>query len=371
MRNRGRSWPTHLAILLVLALVLAACADEAGTETTADGGSDPTTTAATDTTMAEETSTTQGETGGSDACDGFPSTDIEFVVPYSTGGGFDTWARILGPEIERYLPNDVSVVVVNREGAGGLVGVSELFNSEPDGHTIAITEPGTLATAVIGGQTDLDLSQLAGVAQLTVLPEVIVVSGSSEYETIEDVQAAAAAGETILSGTGGLAAINIVAFGALGIPLEHVQHDGSSEALLSIVRGDTAITVFPLTSVAEGITAGDLRPLVVVGGEPSGPGADTVDGVPLIDDVVEMEGFGAALEQHRIVVAPPGTPECALNIVSDAIELAFAESGFASQLDDAGLVPVFMNAPDTTDLITLTMDTLSQYEEELVAQLGG
>lgn len=310
--------------------------------------------------------------GDSGECADFPSSDIEFVVPYSAGGGFDTWARVIAPVLADQLPNGVDVPVINREGAGGITGVTEVFGSEPNGGQIVITEPGILATAQISGTSDLDFSQLAVVGQVTVGPEVIVVRADSEWASIEDVQGAAEGGP-VLMGTGGLAAINIVSFDQLGIPFENVVHDGSSEALLSVVRGDTQIALFPLTSVAEGIRAGDLKPLLLVGTPPGdeNPDAEVVDGVPTLDEATGQDGLGSALEQHRLVVTAPDTPECIVDALSTAVDSTFADDGFLGQLDDAGLVPVHLDAVEGQEILQNTIDTLNEYESLLAEAFQG
>lgn len=314
-----------------------------------------------------------GATGdAAGGCDGFPTSDIEFVVPYSPGGGFDTWARVIAPAMQKFLPQSVNIPVVNRDGAGGITGVTEVLGSEPDGHTIVITEPGILATTQVSGQVDADFGTMEAIGQVTVGPEVIVVSADSEWGTIEDVQAEAANRE-LLMGTGGLAAINIVAFDALGIPFTNVAHEGSSEAILSVIRGDTEITVFPLNSVAEGIRSGDLKPLLLVGTPPGAenPDADVLDGVPTLDEVAGEDGLGAALEQHRVVLAAPGTPECVVGVLGDALEQTFADADFQADVTEAGLVPVHLGPEETAEVVSNTIDTIGKYKDLLSDALEG
>lgn len=331
--------------LVGLALVLAACG-QSGSSAAAD----------------------PSEATGDD-CDGYPSGDVELVIPYGPGGGFDTWARLIAPALQDEL--GVNVVPVNREGAGGLVGVTEVLGAEPDGSTIVITEPGVLATQQIAGTTDADFSGLRAIGRITVGPEAIVVAADSEWETIEDVQAAAADGP-LLMGSGGIAAINIVAFDELGIPYNDVPHDGSGEALLSVIRGDTAIAVFPLTSVAEGVSGGDLRPLVIVGDGPEEgqPNHDIAEGVPTLDEVTGTDGIGDALAQTRILAAPPGTPDCVIAILDEAMAAVYENSEFLDQADQAGLTPIHGSAAEAQEVIDVTFSTLEGYRDLLVENLS-
>lgn len=335
-----------VSLVAGLCLVLAAC----GTQTGSSGG--------------------EGSPAAGGDCDGYPSEDIEFVIPYGPGGGFDTWARLVAPVLQEEL--GVNVVPVNREGAGGLVGVTEVLNTDADGYTIVITEPGVLATQQIAGTTDADFSELQAVGRLTVGPEVIVVAEGSEWETIEDVQADADPADPFLMASGGIAAINIVAFDELGLPYTDVPHDSSPDALLSLVRGDTDIAVYPLTSVAEGISGGDLRPLVVVGEPPAEgqPGADLVEGVPTLDEVTGTEGIGAALAQTRIVAAPPGIPACVVDVLDQALADVFANEDFLASIDEAGFIPVHGSAEEAQEVIDVTFSTLEGYSALLIENLG-
>lgn len=308
--------------------------------------------------------------GGEGDCDGYPTGEIELVIPYGPGGGFDTWARLLAPALQEEL--GVNVVPVNREGAGGLVGVTELLSAEPDGSSIAITEPGVLATQQIAGTTDADFSALRAIGRVTVGPETIVVASDSEWQTIEDVQAAADEANPFLMASGGIAAINIVAFDELGLPYTDVPHDSSPDALLSIVRGDTDIAVYPLTSVAEGIAGGDLRPLVVVGDPPAegAPNADLVAGVPTLDEVTGVDGIGDALAQTRMLVAPPETPDCVIAVLDEAMANVYQNEDFLAQVDEAGLTPIHGSAAEAQEVIDVTFTTLEGYADLLIENLS-
>src|SRR5688572_17173950 len=134
MSSSGSRARGAASLLAVLTLILAGCASTPPAATSAPASA-PASTAA----PASIAATPEG-------CAGFPTSDIELVIPYGPGGGFDTWARLVAPVLQEKLPTDVNVVPLNREGAGGLVGVTEVLGAQPDGHTIVITEPGVLAT---------------------------------------------------------------------------------------------------------------------------------------------------------------------------------------------------------------------------------
>lgn len=313
-----------------------------------------------------------GSGGSGGDCDGYPSQDVELVIPYGPGGGFDSWARLIAPVMQEKLPGDAAVVPVNREGAGGLTGVTEVLNADPDGYEIVITEPGVLVTQQLAGTTDADFSKLQAIGRITVGPEVIVVSTNSDWQTIEDVQADADESDPFLMASGGIAAINIVSFDALELPWENVQHEGSAEALLSIIRGDTDIAVYPLTTVQDGISGGDLRPLVVIGPKPDEgqPGAAEVADVPSLDELTGQDGIGNALAQTRILAAPPETPQCVMDTLEQAMADTYQDEAFLAQLEEAGRIPVYGDAELAQGVVEDTYATLGDYKDLLLENLS-
>jgi tripartite-type tricarboxylate transporter receptor subunit TctC len=355
----------HLAAGLGTIALVGACSGAASPSPSspAAGGSSPPPAASGD---ASPAATTAADCEG-----GYPNEDITWIVPYSPGGGFDTWSRLVAPFMEKHLPNNPTVVVENKSGAGGLVGVTEAYGADPDGYTVAITEPGILATSQIAGTTEIDPAQLRAVGRVTVSPEVMVVAGDSAWDSIEDVQAEAES-RALKMANGGIAAINVVTLDELGIPWESVFHEGSSESILSLVRGDTDFSIFPYTSLLEGIQAGDTKPVLLIGTKPSSPdepGYEEAQDVPTLDEATGKEGLGAALEQHRIVVAPPGTPDCVVDILSDALQASLEDPELLAQAEEAGLLPVPLDAAGTQEIVENTVTTLNEYADLLREKL--
>ena len=96
------------------------------------------------------------------AAAGFPARNIQFVIPYAAGGGFDSYVRFISPVVERYLPNRVSIVPINITAGSGSRGISQLYRSKPDGYTIGIFDvPGMFIQQAVQGNSAYDLSKFA------------------------------------------------------------------------------------------------------------------------------------------------------------------------------------------------------------------
>ena len=349
-RNRFLSVFTVMALLFALA----ACGGDAEPEDGDDEG----------------VTTTAGGAEDGGECDGYPSENIRLVVPYNPGGAMDLWGRFSQQALEASLPNDATVIVDNRPGAGGMIGTTAVYTSDADGYTIGLVDPAQVKTVELQGNSDIDVNTMRAIGRLTLAPEIVVVSAASEAETIEDLQALAAERPLIMS-TGGVAAVNIVSFDALEMPFEALNHDGSAEALLALQRGDGDVSVFTLANMIQGIRAGDFRPVLVIGTRPAEgePGYEEIGQVPTIDEASGQEGLGGSLEQNRMLWAPPGTPDCVVDILSEAMVTGVSDPDFLASVEEAGEFPPSpLNADDAQEIISNISEQLTQYQE-LLAQL--
>ena len=97
----------------------------------------------------------------------FPTKPINFIIPYAPGGGFDVYVRLIGPVMEKYLPNKVSIVPVNIAAGGGSRGVAQLYRSKPDGYTIGILNiPGMFILQQQQGTGAYDLSKFSWIGTM-------------------------------------------------------------------------------------------------------------------------------------------------------------------------------------------------------------
>jgi tripartite-type tricarboxylate transporter receptor subunit TctC len=349
-RNRLLSMFTVMALLVALA----ACGGDAEPEEGDDEG----------------VTTTAGGAEDGGECDGYPSENIRLVVPYNPGGAMDLWGRFSQQALEASLPNEATVIVDNRPGAGGMIGTTAVYTSDADGYTIGLVDPAQVKTVELQGNSDIDVTTMRAIGRLTLAPEIVVVSSASEAETIEDLQALASERPLIMS-TGGVAAVNIVSFDALDMPFEALNHDGSAEALLALQRGDGDVSVFTLANMIQGIRAGDFRPLLVIGTRPAEgePGYEEIGQVPTLDEATGQEGLGASLEQNRMLWAPPGTPDCVVDILSEAMVTGVSDPDFLASVEEAGEFPPSpLNAADAQEIINNISEQLTQYQE-LLTQL--
>ncbi len=304
-------------------------------------------------------------------CEGYPNKDIELVVPYSAGGGYDTWGRLIGEALAEHLPSDVNVLVRNVEGGGGLVGANQVLAAQPDGYQLLLTDPGNLASGQLQGTLEVDPTEITAIGRVTSDPQILLVSPDSGIESIDDLKALGQE-RPILQADADVSPLVIAAYETFGIPYEFVLHEGGSEARLSVIRGDTDAAMFSHLSVIEEISAGDLNGILYIGEEKPAegdPGYEEVADMQTIAEAGHPE-LAAPLEQHRMLLAPPETPDCVREILETAMEAAMASEAFLTKTSEAQLAPRFAGSEESKAIIESTVETFTQYREEIEEAQG-
>ncbi|MEG1769749.1 MAG: tripartite tricarboxylate transporter substrate binding protein, partial [Comamonas sp.] len=197
----------------------------------------------------------------------YPQRPVELIVPFAAGGGTDVLGRALAETMRKHFSQ--SVIVMNRAGASGAVGWSELAAAKPDGYKLAII---TVEMTMIPhmGLTKITSDDVVPIARLNADPATIAVRADSPFKTLEDFLAAAkkdAGGVRI--GNAGPGSLGHLAAAALedkvGVQFNHLPYRGANPAVLDLLGGHIeAVAVTPV-EVATYVAAGKIRPLAIMG----------------------------------------------------------------------------------------------------------
>ena len=212
----------------------------------------------------------------------FPDHPLDIVVPFSPGGGTDQISRSIADAMSKSL--NQPVVVMNKPGAGTIIGTGYVAKAKPDGYTMLMA---TFAHAVnpalhreLPYDTDKDF---APVALIGTSPNVLVVNGKSPLKTVSQIidQAKANPGKLTYGsyGTGTSAHLAAALFENLaGIKMTHVPYKGSSPAITDLLGGQIDMVFSTAASVAQYVKSGQLRAIAVTSAEPSAayPGVPTI-----------------------------------------------------------------------------------------------
>lgn len=271
---------------------------------------------------------------GALAQDSYPRKPIRLVVPFPPGGGTDMIARTVAQKLADQ--NQWTVVVDNRPGAGGNLGVDAVAKASPDGYTLVMGQTSNLAiNPSLYAKLPYDpLKSLAPVALVSSAPIVMAAPANSPYKTFADVVAAAKSrpdGITLgYSGNGTVAHLaGELAQKAAGIRLRHVPYKGAAQAMTDLVGGQIDLYMSAVPTLLGQVRNGKLRAVVITSLKRS-------DQLPQTPTLAESgyKDFEAA--SWFGVLAPAGTPPAIVAQLNKAINATLAEPDVIEKLRSEG-----------------------------------
>lgn len=275
----------------------------------------------------------------------FPSKPIKLIVPYPAGGNTDIVARMYSQKLSERLGQPV--VIENRGGAAGTIGVAAGAKSPNDGYTLVI---GDLGSLVIGPISKPDLGydpmkDFAPVGLLATVSIVVTVHPNSPDKSIGDYLARARAQPGKLTyGSSGIGAPGHLAFEQLrsmtGVDIVHVPFKGGAQAVTGIL-GEQVDIVIDGTAMAQ-VKAGKLRAIAV-----SGPRLPALPDVPGIGETVK----GFDFTNWWGVLAPAGTPPDVVRRLNAEMVAVAALPEVRDRLRDLGLAAQSSSPAEFADLI--------------------
>lgn len=270
----------------------------------------------------------------------YPSKPIRIIVPFTPGSATDTMARPIADKLSSAFGQQV--LVENRPGAGGTIGIAALAKSPPDGYTLAVVSTGHVVNPVLYANLQYDtLKDVSGVAPIAGQPCVLAVSPQLGVKTVKELVAMAKAKPGQLNyataGTGSAAHICAEKFRvAAGIDAVHVPLKGSPESLTETMGGRTQYTWTPLSTAVGQIKDGRLLALAVSTAKRSAQFPQT----PTIAEA----GFPKAEFNFWVgMLAPAGTPREVLARLNGEIQKALAAPDMKERLANLGNDPMFMS----------------------------
>lgn len=279
------------------------------------------------------------------AQDTYPSKPVNMVVPFPPGGVADTVGRPVADAMARHL--NQPVVVVNRGGAGGAIGMAQVAKATPDGYNILMALSSIVvlpeADKILGRAPMFELSQLMPIARMTADPTVLVVRADSPWKTYAEFIAHAKAnpGQITFGSSGN--------YGTMHVPMEqlkattgsfmlHVPYTGAGPAILGMLSGQVdALSTGPASVVGQ-IKAGKVRALAHWG-----------EGrLALLPDVPSFKELGVPISysQWSGIFVPAGTPAAVVNKLREAARAASQDPKTIQVMTTAGTSFQFQDAAE-------------------------
>ncbi len=243
----------------------------------------------------------------------FPEKDITFVIPYGPGGGFDTYVRKIAPVLAKHLGGKVNVVPKNIAGAGGRKALNVIYRAKPNGYTIAVFNmPGMLLDKILGKKSSYDIDKFTWIGRIAQSKYVLAVGAKSPYQTVAAMKKAKQLKYAITSTNSGSYVAGKIMAKALGMNIKFLPgYKGSAKISLSMVRGDTHLSLFNTRSYAKWAKGGDIK--AALSFEPKSP----FKGVPTAREIGEPSLEALTIE--RVVGTTPGVSKAIQKTLSDAL----------------------------------------------------
>lgn len=322
MRGFRKRWQFALVLLAVLAMVVSGCASQAA----------------------------------------FPTKPVTLIIPFAAGGGPDTTFRMLASLAEKELGQ--KIVIVNREGGAGTVGVAEMLKAPADGYTISMcpvavlnVQPLLQDTAFKGPEDVLPL------VQSNEAPMVLYVKADSPFKTVKDLvdEAKKRPGKVTVGNVGGnynIPHVDLVLLEQLaGIDLNIVPY-GSSDHLPAVLGGTIEASTGQVAMMGQHIKAGTVRAL----GAMYEKRLSSVPDVPTFKE----QGYDITLTPYEFIIAPKGIPQAAKDKLVDAFTKAIKSQEYADFHAKQGSVLAYAG-PD--ELAKRLADDAAKYKQ--IVQMAG
>ncbi len=272
---------------------------------------------------------------GADAS--YPTRPIRIVAPFPPGGGLDIIARMMAQWLSEAWSQQV--VVDNRPGAGGTIGVAIVAKAPADGYTFLIVSSSHAINATLYKNLPYDtLKDFDAVSQITAAPHLLVVHPSLQAATVKELVAMAKAKPGQLSyASGGVGSSTHLAAelfnNMAGVSMVHVPYKGTVPSLVDVMGGQVPVTFGTVPTVIQHVRAGKLRALGLTGAKRSLSAPE----VPTIAEA-GVPGYEAAT-WHGVFL-PARTPKAVIDKLNAEILRMLSDPEIRARLAREGLEPV-------------------------------
>ena len=279
----------------------------------------------------------------------WPTRPIRVIVPYPPGGPTDTATRIIGAVLGERLKQ--TVIVENKPGASGSIGIEQVVRSAPDGYTLGIMANPTLMSPLLGVRQSFDVQRgSTPIALAYEIPLVLMINEKSlpGVASVKDLLAAARAGAKPLSyATPGIGSFSHLITeslqGMTGVEFDHISYKGSAPAIADVLAGHVPMMFSDMIAGLPHIKAGKLRALAVASSART----------PFTPNVPTLKEQGYALEAYSWggFVGPPGLPAALVERLNAELKAVLADPAVREKLLNAGCQPMYSTPARMQELL--------------------
>ena len=280
------------------------------------------------------------------AQEAFPSRPITIVNPYPPGGQADLSGRPFAAALQKVLKQPV--VLTNKSGAAGAVGMQSVAVAKPDGYTLLITVPSlhTLPEVdkLFGRAPTFTREQFAPIARLNADPLVVAVNAERPWKSMKEVldEAKKRPGEIVFASAGLYGATHVpmemILNAAGGLRMRHLPTAGGGPATTAVLGGHADLWASTIGPATPHIKSGKIRPLAVT----------SVKRHEFFPDVPTLKELGYDVEYYLWIglFAPKATPPPVVKVLRDATRQAVQDSEFKAALEKLSAPAAYQDADE-------------------------
>jgi tripartite-type tricarboxylate transporter receptor subunit TctC len=279
------------------------------------------------------------------AAQDYPSKPITMVVPFPPGGVAEIVGRPLASIMEKSLKQPI--VLINRPGAGGAVGMASVAKGPADGYTVLMGLSSIsifpVSDRVQGRQPAYELRDFAPIALVTADPTVLVVRADGPYKTVKDFVDAAKAnpGKINYSSSGVYGTLHVameIFADAAGIKLFHIPYQGGAPAVTALLGGQVeALASGPAAAIGQ-IKGGKMRAL-------ASWSTERLKLLPEIPTFKEL-GYDAEFYIWTGIFVPVSTPPAVIQKLRTAVKDAATSEDFKAAMEKVSTPVAYLDAPE-------------------------
>lgn len=291
----------------------------------------------------------------------YPEKEITFVCPWPAGGSSDLIVRTLSKGLGDAFPKPV--VVVNREGANGIIAATELTRAAADGYTISLGTNGLFTTSPLTQEgVTYSMDNFDFLVAATNEPIVISVPANSSYQTFEDLAKASKEQNVTIrygnSGIGGIPQLTLAyLFQLADIKAQPIPFKGSAPAITAAIGSHVDAVASHPGEIVEHTKAGTLRPLAI-----SSP--ERVAALPDVPTMKEL-GYDIDMGVRKFVFAPKGMPEDVRSALVASLTEVAKSAEFKKTMEDAGLIHDVMTGDEVKKYLEVQMPIMKDLIEKM------
>lgn len=265
----------------------------------------------------------------------WPTKQVKLIVPFAAGGPVDQIARTIAPALSKELGQ--TVVVENKAGAGGSLGLDAAIKGDPDGHTIGFGVPGAITVLPHLQKVPYQMKDINFVSLVARVPQVVAVGPQVPAKTLQELVALAkqSPGKLNYASAGNATTPHLGAEllqDETGIQMVHVPYKGAAPALTALIGGEVQIFCGDLPAILP-FTAKGVKILAV-------NGSQRVDALPGVPTTAELGFPNVRVESNYGIVAPTAMPAAQTQRLHAALVATLAQPDVRKQLANAGSTPL-------------------------------